>query len=195
MTNHGMQTMSLKETAKLIKETRLLVDEGNKNSTMEAQLNVILKAVTDSDKRMDKRMKKLEDAFIKIDEIKSTITPALARVGDLEKTVHDIKCETAQLETSVEGLGNVFDEIKTKCLENKTKLDTLNERLAKLEKDCSSNPSITPEKAKYLEDTVLDLQCRSMKNNLIFTGLGHSHNEECELKLRDFIYKELKSCH
>jgi hypothetical protein len=53
---------------------------------------------------MDKRMKKLEDAFIKIDEIKSTITSALARVGDLEKTVHAIKCETAQLETSVEGL-------------------------------------------------------------------------------------------
>jgi hypothetical protein len=66
----------------------------------------------------------------------------------------------------------------------------LNERLAKLEKDCSSNPSITHEKAKYLEDTVLDLQCRSMKNNLIFTGLGHSHNEECELTLRDFIYKD-----
>jgi hypothetical protein len=40
--------MSLKETAKLIKETRLLVDEGNKNSTTEAQLNVILKAVADS---------------------------------------------------------------------------------------------------------------------------------------------------
>jgi hypothetical protein len=49
--------MSLKETAKLIKETRLFVDEGNKNNTIQAQLNVILKAVTDSDKRMDKRMK------------------------------------------------------------------------------------------------------------------------------------------
>jgi len=39
--------MSLKETEKLIKETRLLVDEGNKNNTTEAQLNVILKAVTE----------------------------------------------------------------------------------------------------------------------------------------------------
>lgn len=134
--------MSLKETAKRIKETRLLVDEGNKNNTMEAQLNVILKAVTDSDKRMDKRMKKLEDAFLKIDEIKNTITSALVRVGDPKKTVHDIKCETAQLETSVEGLGNVFDEIKTKCIENKTKLNTLNGRLAKLVKDVSSNPNI-----------------------------------------------------
>jgi hypothetical protein len=34
----------------------LFVDEGNKNNTMQAQLNDILKAVTDSDKRMDKRM-------------------------------------------------------------------------------------------------------------------------------------------
>ena len=46
--------MSLKETAELIKETRLLVDEGNTNNTMEAQLNIILKAVTDWDKRIDK---------------------------------------------------------------------------------------------------------------------------------------------
>jgi hypothetical protein len=55
----------------------LFVDEGNKNNTIQAQLNDILKAVTDSDKRMDKRMKKLEDAFIKIDEIKSTINLVL----------------------------------------------------------------------------------------------------------------------
>jgi hypothetical protein len=49
--------MSLKETAKLIKETTLLVDEGNTNNSIETLLNVILKAVTDSDERMDKRMK------------------------------------------------------------------------------------------------------------------------------------------
>ena len=34
-----------------------------------------------------------------------------------------------------------------------------------------------------------------MKKNMIFTGLGHSHNEECELKLTDFIYKELRIHH
>ena len=30
---------------------------------------------------------------------------------------------------------------------------------------------------------------------MIFTGLGHSHSEECELKLRDFIYKVLRINH
>ena len=38
---------------------------------------------------------------------------------------------------------------------------------------------------------MLDLQCRSMKNNLIFTGLGYTRNEDCEVKLRSFIYEEL----
>jgi hypothetical protein len=32
--------MSLKETAKLIKETRLFVDEENKNNTMQAHLTL-----------------------------------------------------------------------------------------------------------------------------------------------------------
>ena len=53
---------------------------------------------------------------------------------------------------------HVFDEIKTKCHENKNKLGTLNERLAKLETDVSSSPNITPEKVtECLEDTVLDI--------------------------------------
>jgi hypothetical protein len=43
-----------------------------------------------------------------------------------------------------------------------------------------------------ITDTVVDLQCRSMKDNLIFTGLGgESNTEETELKLRDFLHHEL----
>jgi len=30
-----------------------------------------------------------------------------------------------------------------------------------------------------------------MKNNLIFTGLAYFRNEDCEVKLRSFIYEEL----
>lgn len=42
---------------------------------------------------------------------------------------------------------------------------------------------------KDLKDTVLDLKCRSRKNNLIFTGLGRETNsEDTEKKLWDFLY-------
>ena len=50
---------------------------------------------------------------------------------------------------------------------------------------------------KQMRDTITDLKCRSMKNNLIFTGLGGEHpDENTEEKLRGFIYHELRiHCH
>lgn len=40
---------------------------------------------------------------------------------------------------------------------------------------------------------VLDLKCRSLKNNIVFTGLwDETNNEDTERKLRDFIYQELE---
>lgn len=46
---------------------------------------------------------------------------------------------------------------------------------------------------KDLKDTVLDLKCRSTKNNLIFTGLvGETNSEDTEKKLRDFLYYEVE---
>jgi predicted rRNA methylase YqxC with S4 and FtsJ domains len=35
------------------------------------------------------------------------------------------------------------------------------------------------------------VQCRSMKNNLIFTGLSEQEGENCEGLLRDFLYYEM----
>jgi hypothetical protein len=46
-----------------------------------------------------------------------------------------------------------------------------------------------------LKSKVLDLQCRSMKNNLVFTGLYQSQSENCENKLRGFIRQELEIDH
>ena len=42
-----------------------------------------------------------------------------------------------------------------------------------------------------LNETVIDLKCRSMKNNLIFTGLHEVQNENTELLLRQFLEAEI----
>lgn len=44
---------------------------------------------------------------------------------------------------------------------------------------------------KTLQNSILDLQCRSMKNNLIFTGLYEVRDENTEELLRHFLYKEI----
>jgi hypothetical protein len=56
------------------------------------------------------------------------------------------------------------------------------------------NVTKSTENRKELDDLrndITDLRCSSMKNNLIFTGLGYNHNENCENKLRDLLYHEL----
>jgi len=42
-----------------------------------------------------------------------------------------------------------------------------------------------------LQNSILDLQCRSMKNNLIFTGLYEVRDENTEDLLIHFLYKEI----
>jgi hypothetical protein len=55
----------------------------------------------------------------------------------------------------------------------------------------STNSCSCEEDIENLKSTVLDLQCRSMKNNLIFTGLHEVSNEYTEDLLRDVLYSEL----
>ena len=68
-------------------------------------------------------------------------------------------------------------------------------RIKKLEERPRVQPVIQPvtesKEIKALKETVLDLKCRSMKNNLIFNGLHRVQNEDTEKLLHGFLYDEL----
>ena len=53
----------------------------------------------------------------------------------------------------------------------------------------------TLQEVEKLKSKVLDLQYRSMKNKLVFSGLCHIQYENCENKLRAFIQQELEIDH
>jgi hypothetical protein len=56
------------------------------------------------------------------------------------------------------------------------------------------NVAKSTENRKELDDLrndITDLRCRSMTNNLIFTGLGYHRNDNCEDKHRGFLYNDL----
>jgi hypothetical protein len=59
----------------------------------------------------------------------------------------------------------------------------------------SGNTSIsqiqTNNEIRELQESVIDLQCRSMKNNLTFTNLAEQPTEDVEIKLRTFIFEKL----
>ena len=46
-----------------------------------------------------------------------------------------------------------------------------------------------------MKESLLDIKCRSMKYNLVFTGLRETLYENTEAKLRDFFGQELEFGH
>jgi hypothetical protein len=73
------------------------------------------------------------------------------------------------------------------------KMECLHQRIRVLEsKIKSGNTSISQIPTNYqtreLQESVIDLQCRSMKNNLIFPNLAEQPTEDVERKLRTLIF-------
>ena len=169
--------MSLKETSTLIAETRKIIEAGQDDSV--SLLNMILQIVTN----IDTRMKRMETHIDKrIDELKQSMLSVSARVRELETLTKDMKMKVSECESSCNGVSNLFDKIEeqTKKVENQTKLNTRNliqqdTRIKKLEEQprvqTVVQPAVVSNEIESLKSKVLDLQCRSMKNNLVFSGL------------------------
>ena len=117
--------------------------------------------------------------------------------------------KVTEVEGNIQGVSNLFDNLKLECKffykDQITKISKICEKTKQndnkkvstkrelVKSNISKKPCRCEEDTESLKGTVtvLDLQCRSMKNSLIFTGL-HEVNDECtEDLLRDFLYSEL----
>ena len=75
-------------------------------------------------------------------------------------------------------------------------MECLHQRICVLEsKMKSGNTSIsqmpTNNEIRELQESVIELQCRSMKNNLIFTNLAEQSTGDVERKLLTLIFEKL----
>lgn len=191
--------MSLSATSKLIKESRKIIETSNENPV----LNLILEIVT----KIENGMKLMEQNMEKrLDEMKSGFLAISAKVRSLEETTTDLRKKLAECENSCQGVSNLFDQADNQIKRNTRNLIHQDTRIKKLEEKPVVQPVIQPvnesEQIKTLkqdmndlQSKVLDLQCRSMKNNLVFTGLCHTPYENIENKIRGFIRQELEIEH
>ena len=113
--------------------------------------------------------------------------------------------KVTELEGNIQGVSNLFDNLKVECKTNKDQITKVSKicdknqndikkvstKLELVQANISTQSCNCEEDIESLKSTVLDLQCRSMKNNLIFTGLHEVSNEYTEDLLRDVLYSEL----
>jgi hypothetical protein len=88
--------MSLEETAKLLSESRIIVDQGKESNAVAYLLNLILNVVTN----VDNRVQKIENKLSKLDEVQAEVNAISMQIKYVE------------IENSVKGLSSIFDGVK-----------------------------------------------------------------------------------
>ena len=100
-----------------------------------------------------------------------------ARISLIEVVHNEISALRQSLEFSQQ-------QIDTLSSENKTLKDSVS--------TLSSQLTVVTSECKTMKETILDLQTRSMRDNLVFSGIPETPTENSETVIKDFITTQLK---
>ena len=163
----------------------------NKLDSIELKLSQLENNITTLGMRVDsieRKNKELEDSasFVsnkfdteskRIDTLSKEIK---AQIKNQEKTIADIDRQVQKVKVN-EDMKAELKRSKIDLKRHEATIETLSRGVENLRRDRNE-----------LQDRVTDLQCRSMKMNLVFTGLGKEQpREDTESKLRSFLDIEL----
>ena len=130
------------------------------------------------------RLDNMDQKLGQLNSIQSSINSITVKVNDIET-----KCKT--LESKVDMIENSrkFDSKTVEALQKKqTEIDTLLQKMRKVETEQSK-------KEQELKAQVLDVQCRSMRDNLIFYRIPEEMGETddvCTRKILQFCEEKLE---
>ncbi|XP_021350871.1 uncharacterized protein LOC110448770 [Mizuhopecten yessoensis] len=179
--------MSDNSTSEILTQTREVLSAGENS-----QLNHIISLI----QKLDVRLQHLEPIDNKLDLVQKSLDSLSLKVNSLESEITVLKAKHVELETSCTTISAMYDQVKTVSEKNK-------QELQKVKK--SANKPANNEKVTYLEKSihelmvdkdeltksVTELKWRSMKDNLVFSGLYEEPNENTEAKLRSFLHEQL----
>nr|XP_022331758.1 uncharacterized protein LOC111129597 [Crassostrea virginica] len=133
-----------------------------------------------------------------LESIQLAITELKSSSVKLDAEVKNVKNEFHQLEINVSSLGNVFDSVKDVVDTNKKEV----EKIKKSVEQCSINQRATEafasdlqkmkDASALMEESVIDLKARSMRDNLVFTGIPEERDEDTEALIQNLIQRKYK---
>ena len=127
------------------------------------------------------RLDSLDSKLGQLEHIQNSIKGINTRMDRLDQKVKNIEGKVRDLEESRNFDTNTFTELSKKQ-------DEMNSLLAKMKQFETDQK----EKEQKTQDQLIDLKCRSMRDNLVFYQLPEERGENCEEKILIFIERELK---
>lgn len=99
-----------------------------------------------------------------------SINNKLAILELLHQDIKDLKASLEFSQTQIESIQNENKELQNK-------ITTITTQLVQI-----------TEENKFMKETILDLQCRSMRDNLIFSGIPEQAQDNPEKTIKDFMH-------
>lgn len=137
-------------------------------------------------------IKELKSVLPSINKIEQTLSLMNAKMSDLEGNVKNIDIRVTEVENSCKFISQGFEK-------HSQELKTASETVKKVDKKCISLDATLKkvnEENETLKSKVLDLENRSMRNNLMFWGIpeqtNHGSPENCDNLVKKFISDELE---
>ncbi|VDI22904.1 Hypothetical predicted protein [Mytilus galloprovincialis] len=117
---------------------------------------------------------------------------------ELNKEVKNMKKIQTDANNNLQGISDFMDDFKVNHENNVKDVRSVKSSISKVANDLADNTlelrneiktvvNNAKQENENLQSTVIDLQCRSMKNNLVFTGLTETEGENTEEVIRTFI--------
>lgn len=139
------------------------------------------------------RMTNIEQKFAQVTDIQHNISSVELKVSNIDAEVKSVQSQMATYNESIGYFNDMYDDIVSDDSARKSTVDNLIKRVENIETEQQSIKS----KQSSVEEKVLDLQCRSMRENLLFTGIPESESidagdrEDSESVLRDFLCNKM----
>ena len=133
------------------------------------QIEGVLHAQTRSLRDQNSRISSMESQMFELNKLKGKVTLVETKMQMIDSDIRKSNQQINEYQKSIDTYSDLYDEIKTDKQSSDDAIGDLIERVGSLEADHSK-----------LEKTVVDLQCRSMRDNLVFTGIDEVELDEGE---------------
>lgn len=132
------------------------------------------------------RMTNIEAQITQLGHLSQKVNETTKKVDSINTVINSMKTKFSGYEESV----NYYNDICDTILSSNTEIDT---RL----RDLTNKLSSVEQKQKASDDKLMDVQWRSMRENLIFSGnpeteLRRGEQENCESLVKEFIRNQMR---
>ncbi len=132
------------------------------------------------------KLGKMDQKLCKLDVIEKKLEGVISRVDSMESEVKVLRETTGNTEEAVTFQGHRFDEVEKRMDKQSKKIEDLSKQIKEVSKGSCDND------LQQLREKVLDVQSRSMRDNLVFVGVKEESTEDTHQVLQTFMADEMK---